>query len=43
MNAHVLFALAHPVFNPETEILPGHHWVVAPLVTAGLTLNIGYE
>jgi hypothetical protein len=43
MNAHTLFALAHPVFDPERQITGGHHWVEERRVTAGLTVNIGYE
>ena len=43
MNRHAQFALAHPVFNPETQIVPGHHWVEQRLVSAGLTVNIGME
>ena len=37
------FALAHPVYNPETQILPGHMTLVDRLVSAGLTVNIGME
>ena len=37
------FALAHPVYNPETQILPGHTTLVDRLVSAGLTVNIGME
>lgn len=37
------FALAHPVYDPERQIVNGHHWRVERLVTAGLTVNIGME
>lgn len=42
MHKQALFALAHPVFDPERQI-SGHHWVADRLVTAGLTVNIGME
>jgi hypothetical protein len=29
MNSHVEFALAHPVFDPGTQIVPGHFWLAA--------------
>jgi hypothetical protein len=40
---HPEFALAHPVFDPITQITAGHYWVVQRLVTACLTVNIGME
>lgn len=43
MNAKAQFALAHPVFDPDTQILKGHHTYVDRLITAGLTVNIGME
>jgi hypothetical protein len=43
MNSHVAFALAHPVFNPETQIVSGHFWFYERLVSAILTCNIGME
>lgn len=43
MNTHAMFALAHPVYDPETQIVRGHHWVEERLVSAGLTVNIGME
>lgn len=43
MNQHALFALAHPVFDPETQIGPGHFWSPQDRITAGLTVNIGME
>lgn len=42
-DAHALFALAHPVFDPETEIVAGHFWAVERDVSAGLTVNLGLE
>lgn len=44
MTRHQLFALAHPVFDPETQILPGHRWWAEPgKVSALLSCNIGME
>lgn len=43
MNAHALFALAHPVYDPMMQIVAGHHWVEERLISAGLTVNIGME
>lgn len=43
MNQHVAFALAHPVFDPQRQIVPGHFWLPERLVSAGLTVNIGME
>lgn len=43
MNTHTAFALAHPVFNPATQIVPGHYWVAERLISACLTVNIGME
>lgn len=37
------FALAHPVFDPRRQIVRGHYWLVAPDVSACLTVNIGME
>lgn len=37
------FALAHPVFDPERQILPGHTTIVDRNVSACLTVNIGME
>lgn len=42
-DRHALFALAHPVYDPEREIVPGHFWLVERDVSAGLTVNIGQE
>ena len=43
MNAHIAFALAHPVFDPERQIVRGHYWQPAHDITACLTVNIGME
>jgi hypothetical protein len=43
MHNQVSFALAHPVFNPERQIVKGHFWLAAPFISAGLTVNIGME
>ena len=37
------FALAHPVYDPHTQILKGHHTHPERLISAGLTVNIGQE
>jgi hypothetical protein len=42
MRQHVEFALAHPVFDPNTQILKGHFWGVGS-ISFGLTVNIGME
>lgn len=41
MNQHITFALAHPVFDPMAEIMPGHFWSHDRHIRAGLTCNIG--
>ncbi len=43
MNSHTEFALAHPVFDPERQIVRGHYWVAERLISACLTVNIGQE
>lgn len=43
MNTHAEFALAHPVFDPMTQIVAGHTWLVDSPVSACLTVNIGME
>jgi hypothetical protein len=43
MNKHAVFGLAHPVFDPERQIVAGHHWAEERDVTACLTVNIGME
>lgn len=37
------FALAHPVFNPEAHIRPGHTTLIDRVISACLTVNIGME
>jgi len=39
----IAYALAHPVFDPERQITPGHFWRVSGDISAGLTVNIGQE
>lgn len=43
MHQQALFALAHPVFDPETQIVAGHCWLMTTDVSAVLTVNIGME
>ena len=47
MHKQAVFALSHPVFDPERDMLRGHSWVVsragAFAHTAMLTVNIGEE
>jgi hypothetical protein len=44
MNAQIAFALAHPVFDPEAQIVMGHYWWAEPgKMSACLTVNIGME
>jgi hypothetical protein len=43
MKSQVEYALAHPVFDPMTQITPGHFWLAARDVSACLTVNIGME
>lgn len=42
MHKQSLFALQHPVFDPERQIVRGHHWQVGR-ISCGLTVNIGME
>jgi len=42
MRSQIEFALQHPVFDPDTQILPGHFWRAGSL-SFGLTCNIGME
>lgn len=42
-NPHARFALAHPVFDPQEQIIHGHYWRAERDVTACLTVNIGME
>lgn len=37
------FALAHPVFDPEKQILAQHTTLVERNISACLTVNIGME
>lgn len=44
MRSQIAFALAHPVYDPMTQIVPGHYWWVTPgRLSACLTVNIGME
>ena len=43
MHKHAMYALAHPVFYPETQITRKNFWNPDRLVSAGLTVNIGEE
>jgi len=43
MRSQVEFALAHPVYDPETQIVRGHYWRADRDVSAALTVNIGQE
>jgi hypothetical protein len=44
MHEHARFALAHPVFDPDVEIVPGHFWLdERSKISVGLTVNIGME
>lgn len=43
MKQHVEHALAHPVFDPMKQIIPGHTWLVERFVSATMTVNIGME
>jgi len=43
LNTHVIYALAHPVFDPERQIVTDHFWQQDRGVSAGLTCNIGME
>ena len=43
MHPNAMFALAHPVFDPERQIIQGHYWQEGRDVSACLTVNIGME
>jgi hypothetical protein len=43
MHPQAAYALAHPVYDPERQILSGHFWAADRDVSAGLTVNIGQE
>jgi len=42
MNTHAAYSLAHPVFDPERDITPRHHWRQGR-ISFGLTANLGME
>lgn len=42
-NQHARFALAHPVYDPFTEITTDHGWQEDNLSSVVLTVNIGDE
>ena len=42
MNPHAAYALAHPVFDPMTQITRAYFWRDGRL-SLGLTVNIGME
>lgn len=37
------FALAHPIFDPERQLMTKHTRPVDSLTSAGLSVNIGME
>jgi hypothetical protein len=41
MRSQIAFALAHPVFDPYTQIVTGHYWKAAATMSACLTCNVG--
>jgi hypothetical protein len=43
MHTQARFALEHPVFDPERQIVTGHYWRADRDVSACLTVNIGQE
>jgi hypothetical protein len=43
MRSQIEFALSHPVFDPERQIVEGHYWWAGDSVSACLTVNIGLE
>jgi hypothetical protein len=42
-QAHAAFALAHPVYDPDRQIVSDHYWLCGSRVSACLTVNIGME
>lgn len=42
MKSQIEFALAHPVFDPERQIIAGHFWRIGDM-SPGLTVNLGME
>ena len=43
MQNQIEFALAHPVYDPERQIVRGHYWFSGDGISACLTVNIGQE
>ncbi|HEY2538207.1 MAG TPA: hypothetical protein VGI28_01715 [Stellaceae bacterium] len=43
MHRQAVYALEHPVFDPETQIGADNFWAPERLISAGLTVNIGME
>jgi hypothetical protein len=43
VRSQIQFALAHPVFDPERQIVVGHYWRADTHTSACLTANIGME
>ncbi len=43
MHKQAEISLAHPVFDPETQITQRFFWAAERLITAGLTCNLGME
>jgi len=43
MHKQAIYALAHPVFDPETQITRANFWLATPRVSACLSVNIGME
>jgi hypothetical protein len=43
MHHQVRFALDHPVYDPQRQIIPGHYWRIAHDFSACLTVNIGQQ
>ena len=42
-QAQFAFALAHPVFDPERQIIAGHYFRAERDVSGCLTVNLGME
>jgi hypothetical protein len=43
MLKQAAYALAHPVYDPETQITEDNYWFADRGVTACLTVNVGVE
>ncbi len=43
MHKQAMYALAHPVFDPDKQITRENFWLVERDVSCGLTVNIGME